>query len=69
MYNANKTINREVLEETKKRLPGKLFETLIRETYRCRGSELGKTIFEYKPDSSGASDYMELTREILVRSA
>ncbi|MFA5519017.1 MAG: AAA family ATPase, partial [Spirochaetota bacterium] len=31
MYNAKKTINREVLDETEKRLPGKLFNTLIRE--------------------------------------
>jgi len=70
MYNANKTINREVLEETRKRLPGKLFDTLIRENVSLQEApSWGKTIFEYKPDSSGATDYMELTKEILQRSA
>lgn len=70
MYNANKTINREVLEETRKRLPGKLFDTLIRENVSLQEApSWGKTIFEYKPDSSGAIDYMELTKEILQRSA
>ena len=69
MYNANKTINREVLEETRKRLPGKLFDTLIRENVSLQEApSWGKTIFEYKPDSSGATDYMELTKEILQRS-
>jgi chromosome partitioning protein len=44
MYNANKTINREVLEETKKRLPGKLFDTLIRENFSLQEApSWGKT--------------------------
>lgn len=68
MYNAKKTINREVLDETEKRLPGKLFKTLIRENVSLQEApSWGQTIFEYKPDSNGADDYMELTREIIQR--
>jgi chromosome partitioning protein len=68
MYNAKKTINREVLDETENRLPGKLFKTLIRENVSLQEApSWGQTIFEYKPDSNGADDYMELTKEIIQR--
>ncbi len=66
MYNAKKAINREVIEETEKRLPGKLFKTLIREnTALQEAPSWGQTIFEYKPESIGAKDYMALTKELL----
>ena len=68
MYSVKKTINKEVLEETEKRLPGKLFNTLIRDNVSLQEApSWGKTIFEYKPDSNGAIDYMNLTEEILER--
>ena len=68
MYNPKKSINREVVEETEKRLPGKLFNTLIRENVSLQEApSWGKTIFEYKPDSNGAEDYMVLTKEIIER--
>jgi chromosome partitioning protein len=68
MYSAKKTINREVLDETEKRLPGKLFKTLIRDNVSLQEApSWGKTIFEYKPDSHGAIDYMNLTEEILQK--
>lgn len=68
MYNAKKSISNEVIEETKKRLPGKLFDTMIRENVSLQEApSWGKTIFEYKPDSIGAEDYMNLTKEIIER--
>lgn len=68
MYNAKKTINQEVIDETEKRLPGKLFKTLIRDNVALQEApSWGKTIFEYKPDSYGATDYMSLTKEILEK--
>jgi chromosome partitioning protein len=68
MYNAKKTINNEVIEETEKRLPGKLFRTFIRENVSLQEApSWGKTIFEYKPESNGAQDYMDLTKEIIER--
>jgi len=69
MYNAKKIINNEVVEETEKRLPGKLFKTLIRENVALQEApSWGQTIFEYKNDSNGADDYIQLSREILERS-
>ena len=69
MYNAKKSINKEVIEETEKRLPGKLFDTRIRENVALQEApSWGKTIFEYKSDSNGAIDYMKLTEEILERT-
>ncbi len=66
MYNATKTINKEVIEETEARLPGKLFNTIIRENVSLQEApSWGQTIFEYKPESKGAKDYMDLTREII----
>ncbi len=68
MYNPKKSINREVMEETERRLPGKLFNTFIRENVALQEApSWGKTIFEYKPESNGADDYMALTREIISR--
>lgn len=68
MYSAKKEINQEVLDETEKRLPDKLFKTLIREnTALQEAPSWGKTIFEYKPNSPGAKDYMSLAKEILER--
>lgn len=66
MYNASKTINKEVLDETEARLPGKLFKTIIRENVALQEApSWGKTIFEYRPDSNGAQDYLALTQEII----
>ena len=68
MYNPKKSINREVMEETERRLPGKLFDTFIRENVALQEApSWGKTIFEYKPESNGADDYMALTKEIIAR--
>ena len=68
MYNASKSINREVIDETKKRLPEKLFETMIRENVALQEApSWGKTIFEYSPNSNGAVDYMDLTHEIVLK--
>lgn len=68
MYSSRKAINNEVIDEINKRLPGKLFKTLIRENVALQEApSWGKTIFEYKPNSTGADDYMDLTKEILAR--
>ena len=68
MFNSSKAINKEVLNETNNRLPEKLYKTLIRENVALQEApSWGKTIFEYKPDSNGANDYMRLTKEIIAQ--
>ncbi len=65
MYDKKKKSDREIINETKDKLPGKLFKTLIRENEHLKvAPSWGKTIFEFKPDSTGAVDYLELTKEI-----
>ena len=67
MFTAGKNINKEVLEETEERLPGLLFKTRIRKNDDLQAApSWGKTIFEYKPDSKGAMDYLNLTKEIVA---
>ena len=66
MYNPNRVINREVIDEINEKLPGKLFETLIRENVALQEApSWGKTIFEYSPNSNGAKDYIKLAKEII----
>ncbi len=66
MYNGKRVINREVIDEINTKLPGKLFETYIRENVALQEApSWGKTIFEYSPKSNGAKDYMSLTKEII----
>jgi len=65
MYSSGKSINKEVLDETEERLPGLLFKTKIRKSDDLQAApSWGKTIFEYKPESKGAADYMNLAIEI-----
>ncbi len=66
-YDGRKKLNREVLEKIREHFKEeKLFETMIRENVSlAEAPSFGKTIFEYKPDSYGAEDYMKLCNEIL----
>lgn len=55
-----------VLEELRRALPGKVFQTVIRENVRireCPGS--GKSILEFASGSHGAEDYRSLAKEML----
>jgi chromosome partitioning protein len=55
-----------VLNELRRALPGKVFQTIIRENVRvreCPGS--GKSILTFAPDSHGAEDYRSLAQEML----
>ncbi len=67
-YDGRKKLNNEVVEKIKGYFGEKLFPTLIRDNISlAEAPSFGKTIFEYKPDSYGAIDYLNLCREILNR--
>jgi chromosome partitioning protein len=67
-YDSRKKLNNEVVEKIKEHFGDKLFPTLIRDNISlAEAPSFGKTIFEYKPDSYGAMDYLALCREILNR--
>lgn len=67
MYDKKKKSDREIIAETKDRLPSKLFDTLIRENEPLKvAPSWGKPIFEFNPECSGAEDYMNLAKEIVA---
>lgn len=66
-YDARTRLSRLVLAELKRALPGKVFNTVIRENVRvreCPGS--GQSILTYAPDSHAAEDYRSLAKEVVL---
>lgn len=69
LFNGRKNLNIEVVNKIKEYFGNKLFKTYIRENISlAEAPSFGKTIYEYKPDSHGAVDYLELCKEIIKRS-
>jgi chromosome partitioning protein len=67
-YNRRR-LNKEVIEKIREYFEDKVFNTLIRENISlAEAPSFGKTIYEYKPNSHGAEDYMSLCKEIIERS-
>lgn len=69
MYDSRRVLNRDVLDTIQKYFEDKVFKTSIRENVSLAEAPAHrKDIFEYSPRSPGASDYLELTKEILERT-
>jgi len=67
-FDNRKNLNREVVEKIKEYFGDKLFNTLIRDNISlAEAPSFGKTIFEYKSNSYGAKDYLDLCKEIIKR--
>lgn len=65
-YDARTRLSRMVLAELKRALPGKVFQTVIRENVRLRECPATRqSILTYAPNSHGAADYRCLAREFL----
>ncbi|GAH53927.1 unnamed protein product [marine sediment metagenome] len=65
-FDNRKNLNREVVEKIKEYFGNKLFNTLIRDNISlAEAPSFGKTIFEYKSNSYGAKDYLDLCKEIV----
>lgn len=59
---------RTIMSEVRSHYGGKVFDTEIRSDAPIeRAPTLGKSIFEYAPDSQGASDYQAVVDEVLDR--
>lgn len=68
-FDGRKNLNKEIVEKIKDYFGDKLFKTFIRDNISlAEAPSFGKTIFEYKPNSHGANDYLNLSREILKRN-
>ena len=68
-YDNRKILHREVLDKIRESLGNNIFYTVIRENIAlAESSSHGNTIFEYKPKSHGAEDYMKLSIEVVERT-
>jgi chromosome partitioning protein len=57
-------ITREVIEHAKKEFGDRVFNTVIRKNVRlAEAPSAHQTIYEYEPDSIGATDYLNFVRE------
>jgi chromosome partitioning protein len=68
MYDSRRVLNRDVVETIHKYFGEKVFKTYIRENVALAEAPAQRSdIFDYAPKSSGATDYLELCKEILER--
>ncbi len=67
-FDSRTVLNRSVLEAIESKFKKELFETKIRKNIAlAEAPARGEDIFSYQPDSHGAEDYKNLTREILKK--
>ena len=69
-FDKRKNLSKEVIGKINEYFDhAKIFKTPIRDNVALAEAHgFGQTIFEYKPDSNGAKDYLKLCKEILRRS-
>lgn len=68
MFDTRTNLSRQVVEEVRKHLPDKIFESVIPRTVRLsEAPSFGKTIFDYDPLSPGAAAYRALSKEVVER--
>jgi chromosome partitioning protein len=68
MFDVRTNLSRQVVDEVKKHLPEKIFDTVIPRTVRLsEAPSFGKTIFAYDPLSPGATAYTNLAKEVIKR--
>ena len=69
MYNQKLVLNRDVVDTIHKYFGEKVFKTYIRDNVSlAEAPAQRKDIFSYAPKSNGAHDYLELAKEIIVRT-
>lgn len=69
MYDSRKVLNRDVVDTLRKYFGDILFDTLIRDNVALAEAPAQRQdIFEYNRQSSGAEDYLSLSKEIIDRT-
>lgn len=67
-FDGRKNLNKEVVEKLREHFGEKVFKSMIRENISlAEAPSYGQTIFEYKPKSNGAEDYLNLCKELILR--
>lgn len=67
-YDHRQILDRTILEKLKTMVGDKLFKSIIRQNVSiAESTTTGQSIFEYAPNSNGATDYKALANEIVSR--
>ena len=67
-FDKRKILNRDVVEAISSHFQNKVFDTKIRDNVALAEAPSSKQdIFKYSPNSNGAEDYLELSKEILKK--
>lgn len=70
LYDNRTKLAREVLGELRAHFPGKVLSRAVAKNVKlAEAPSYGQTIFEYAPESSGASDYRDVARELIAAEA
>jgi len=68
MFDSRNRLSHQVLDEIRAHFPDKLMRTIIRRNVRLSESpSYGKPICLYDPASTGAQDYTDLAKELIIR--
>ena len=68
MFDGRTNLARQVVEEVRKHLPDKIFDSVIPRTVRLsEAPSFGQTIFAYDPSNPGAAAYRRLGDEVIRR--
>ena len=68
MYDVRTNLSRQVVEEVRRHLADKVFESVIPRTVRLsEAPSFGKPIFQYDPMSPGSTAYRNLAKEVIAR--
>jgi chromosome partitioning protein len=68
MYDNRRVLNRDVMETIQKHFGEKVYKNMIRENVALAEAPARQSdIFSYAPKSSGATDYLNLAKEIMSR--
>ncbi len=68
MFDIRTNLSRQVVDEVKKHLPDKIFNSVIPRTVRLsEAPSFGKTIFDYDNLSPGSTAYRNLAKEVIER--
>jgi len=68
MFQKQRNLSREVLEELDRHFPGLVFDTKVRVNVRlAEAPSHGQTIYQYAPESVGAQDFAAVAKEFIDR--
>ncbi len=68
MFDIRTNLSRQVVDEVKRHLPDKIFNTVIPRTVRLsEAPSFGQPIFKYDPTNPGATAYRHLAKEVVSR--